>query len=246
MNEGHAGFLGLERIREYMHGDGLDFDTALAVVRASTVFTTHTPVPAGIDRFPVELVHRYFADDSGAGLMPGVPVGRVLLGSEPRPTPGGRAATAESSTWPIWDCGWRSVPNGVSQLHGRVSRSMFEELWPGFEAARFPSVRSPTGCTDRPGRHRSGWNSPAIRRVRPSRGASRGNGSGSASLDAGHIWSIRCLLRAKLVADVRRRLRGVLAAARRDRDRIGLDPRGVRSRRADRRVRTPGAHPTSG
>ena len=51
MNEGHAGFLGLERIRELVAA-GLDFDTALTVVRSSTVFTTHTPVPAGIDRFP--------------------------------------------------------------------------------------------------------------------------------------------------------------------------------------------------
>ncbi|PRC43686.1 DUF3417 domain-containing protein, partial [Mycobacterium sp. ITM-2017-0098] len=59
MNEGHAGFLGAERIRELIEA-GLDFDTALAVVRASTVFTTHTPVAAGIDRFPVEMVERYF------------------------------------------------------------------------------------------------------------------------------------------------------------------------------------------
>ena len=59
MNEGHAGFLGVERIRELIDA-GLDFDTALTVVRSSTVFTTHTPVPAGIDRFPVEMVKRYF------------------------------------------------------------------------------------------------------------------------------------------------------------------------------------------
>ena len=56
MNEGHAGFLGSERIRELITDSGLDFDTALTVVRSSTVFTTHTPVPAGIDRFPVEMV----------------------------------------------------------------------------------------------------------------------------------------------------------------------------------------------
>ena len=51
-NEGHAGFLGLERIRELTEGAGLEFDAALETVRAGTVFTTHTPVPAGIDRFP--------------------------------------------------------------------------------------------------------------------------------------------------------------------------------------------------
>ncbi|MDT5346626.1 MAG: glycogen phosphorylase, partial [Mycobacterium sp.] len=70
MNEGHAGFLGTERIRELVDA-GLDFDTALTVVRSSTVFTTHTPVPAGIDRFPVEMVQRYFADpdDNGGSVL---------------------------------------------------------------------------------------------------------------------------------------------------------------------------------
>ncbi len=51
-NEGHAGFLGLERIRELVSEDGLTFDEALEATRAGTVFTTHTPVPACIDRFP--------------------------------------------------------------------------------------------------------------------------------------------------------------------------------------------------
>ena len=77
MNEGHAGFLGLERIREYMADrTGLDFDTALTVVRASTVFTTHTPVPAGIDRFPIDMVRHYFDDDRPNPLLPGVPLDR--------------------------------------------------------------------------------------------------------------------------------------------------------------------------
>ena len=206
MNEGHAGFLGLERIREYMHGDGLDFDTALAVVRASTVFTTHTPVPAGIDRFPVELVHRYFADDSSAGLIPGVPVGRVLaFGAEADAGwPGG-----DSGKFNMAHMGLRLAQrsNGVSQLHGRVSRAMFEELWPGFEAAEVPigsitnGVHGPTWAAPEwldLGRELAGsaepWREPwEWQRIN--------------QLDAGHIWSIRCLLRAKLVADVRRRLR---------------------------------------
>ncbi|MCW2842121.1 MAG: alpha-glucan phosphorylase, partial [Nocardioides sp.] len=82
-NEGHAGFLGLERIRELTVAEGgpeLDFDTALEVGRASTVFTTHTPVPAGIDRFPRTLVEQYFGE---TGATPGVPLDRILaLGAE--------------------------------------------------------------------------------------------------------------------------------------------------------------------
>ncbi|MBC7760447.1 MAG: alpha-glucan family phosphorylase, partial [Candidatus Saccharibacteria bacterium] len=72
-NEGHAGFLGLERISDLI-GDGLSFDEALQVVRAGTVFTTHTPVPAGIDRFDSSLVQQYFSTD----LLPGVEVDDVL------------------------------------------------------------------------------------------------------------------------------------------------------------------------
>ena len=63
MNEGHAGFLGLERIRALIADDGLTFAEALCTVRAGTVFTTHTPVPAGIDRFPMDLVHHYLDPD---------------------------------------------------------------------------------------------------------------------------------------------------------------------------------------
>src|SRR5215469_13713479 len=83
-NEGHAGFLGLERIREYTE-QGLSFEEALELCRAGTVFTTHTPVPAGIDRFPRDLVARQFfgGDGDGGGALPGVPVDRILeLGAE--------------------------------------------------------------------------------------------------------------------------------------------------------------------
>src|SRR5690606_28133532 len=79
-NEGHAGFLGLERIRELVSDAGLTFDEALEATRAGTVFTTHTPVPAGIDRFPRDLVARYFG---GTNETEQVPLERVLaLGAE--------------------------------------------------------------------------------------------------------------------------------------------------------------------
>ena len=130
MNEGHAGFLGLERIREYMATAGLDFDTALTVVRASTVFTTHTPVPAGIDRFPMDMVARYFADDRPNPLVPGVPLSRVqAFGAEDDP-----------SKFNMAHMGLRLAQraNGVSLLHGQVSRAMFNELWPGFDTDEVP------------------------------------------------------------------------------------------------------------
>src|SRR5580692_8454868 len=129
-NEGHAGFLGLERIREYTAA-GLTFDEALELCRAGTVFTTHTPVPAGIDRFSRDLVERHF---SGAAGDPALPTDRVLaLGAETYP--GG-----DPHVFNMAVMGMRLAQrvNGVSRLHGEVSREMFAGLWPGFDTAQVP------------------------------------------------------------------------------------------------------------
>jgi starch phosphorylase len=123
-NEGHAGFLGIERIREMMGNYGLDFDEALQSVRAGTVFTTHTPVPAGIDRFPAHLVRDAFTDFGD------VPVERVLqLGAE-----------ADPAVFNMAHMGLRLAQraNGVSELHGSVSRQMFGGLWPEFDTSEVP------------------------------------------------------------------------------------------------------------
>ncbi len=197
MNEGHAGFLGLERIRELMAGDGLDFDSALAVVRASTLFTTHTPVPAGIDRFPRDMVERYFSEDTP--LVPGVPVARVLrFGAESDP-----------DKFNMAHMGLRLAQrsNGVSQLHGQVSRAMFNELWPGFDAAEVPIGSITNGV------HGPTWAAPEWldlgRDLAGSEEALREPTvwQNLQQVDSGHIWWIRSQLRAKLVEDVRRRLR---------------------------------------
>src|SRR5699024_8037933 len=129
-NEGHAGFLGLERIRELLNDPGLAFDEAVAAVRAGTVFTTHTPVPAGIDRFPLDLVRHYFDDAPENALLPGVPADRVLaLGADEKP-----------NTFNMAHMGLRLTQraNGVSRLHGGVSREMFSKLWPGFGVEEIP------------------------------------------------------------------------------------------------------------
>ncbi|MDN6556645.1 MAG: alpha-glucan family phosphorylase [Acidipropionibacterium acidipropionici] len=126
-NEGHAGFLGLERIREYME-TGDDFDTALERTRAGNVFTTHTPVPAGIDRFPIDRVRDQF---SGFGPLP---IDRVLdLGRE-------TYQGGDPGIYNMAVLGFRAGQraNGVSELHGEVSREMFHGLWPGFAAAEVP------------------------------------------------------------------------------------------------------------
>src|ERR1022692_123519 len=129
-NEGHAGFLGLERIREYV-SQGLSFSEALLAFRAGTVFTTHTPVSAGIDRFPTELIEKQFG---GAAEDPALPCDRVLaLGAET--FPGGDPGVFNMA---VMGLRLAQRANGVSKLHGEVSRQMFTGLWPGFDPAEVP------------------------------------------------------------------------------------------------------------
>jgi len=208
-NEGHAGFLGIERIRELTEdpsvagGPGLDFDAALEVSRAGTVFTTHTPVPAGIDRFPRELVAQYFGDSGN----PGVPVDRVLaLGAEDYE--GG-----DPSVFNMAVMGFRlsQRANGVSQLHGVVSRGMFGGLWPQFDADERPITSITNGV------HAPTWVAREIYDLARAHGARPGPGVDADSVTTvfdvvdhvpgSEIWATKRVLRQRLVEDARTRLR---------------------------------------
>ncbi|HEY8478839.1 MAG TPA: alpha-glucan family phosphorylase [Spirillospora sp.] len=197
-NEGHAGFLGLERIRELVSEEGLTFDEALEATRAGTVFTTHTPVPAGIDRFPRELVARYFG---GVNENEQIPVERVLaLGAEDYP--GG-----DRTVFNMAVMGMRLAQrvNGVSELHGKVSREMFGGLWGGFDTAEVP-VGSITN-----GVHAGTWVAREVleftARELPSVMASARGWEAVRDVSEAEIWRMRGLLRRRLVLDARRRLR---------------------------------------
>jgi starch phosphorylase len=202
-NEGHAGFLGLERIRE-LGATGLGFDAALEAVRAGTVFTTHTPVPAGIDRFDRELVARHFGDD---GELAGVPVEKVLqLGMETYP--GGEANLFNMA---VMGLRLAQRANGVSVLHGAVSRGMFAGLWPGFDAQEVPITSVTNGV------HAPTWVAPEVlrlgaRQIGPGRAEDALSVGGSERWDAvadipdADIWELRRSLREQLVLEVRERL----------------------------------------
>ena len=216
-NEGHAGFLGLERIREYAE-QGLSFDEALEVCRAGTVFTTHTPVPAGIDRFERSLIREHFADD------PLLPIDRVLaLGAE-------TYAGGDPEVFNMAVMGMRLAQrvNGVSLLHGQVSREMFAGLWPGFDTREVPigsvtnGVHTPTwvapeievlallaggDAPPRPPPALGGAARPPKPPGAPLAQAPMGAWERAADAPAGRIWETRRLLRARLVAETRRRLR---------------------------------------
>jgi starch phosphorylase len=193
-NEGHAGFLGLERIAAHIAG-GLTFAEALQVVRAGTVFTTHTPVAAGIDRFDAGLVQRYFSTD----LLPGVPVEDVLaLGAETYE--GGAPATFNMAVMGL-RLGQRA--NGVSLLHGEVSRGMFAGLWPGFEPEDVPITSVTNGV------HAPTWTDPALSAL-----AERTFGTSdtttvdwrSESVSDEELWRVKRGMREQLVLDARSRL----------------------------------------
>ncbi|MGZ6791839.1 MAG: alpha-glucan family phosphorylase, partial [Mycobacteriales bacterium] len=192
-NEGHAGFLGIERVRELV-ALGLSYDEALEAVRAGTVFTTHTPGPAGIDRFPNDLLVSVF----GGSDLAGVPLERVLeLGAEEDP-----------SVFNMAHMGLRLAQrrNGVAKLHGIVSREMFAGLWPGFDPSEVP-ISSVTN-----GVHAPTWVAREVLEL-----AEREIGSTLTTEAQGweeiekvadtSVWATRRVLRERLVEEVRRRLR---------------------------------------
>ena len=198
-NEGHAGFLGLERISDLI-GGGLSFDEALQVVRAGTVFTTHTPVPAGIDRFDSALVRQYFSTD----LLPGVGVDDVLvLGAENYE--GGTPGTFNMAVMGL-RLGQRA--NGVSQLHGEVSRGMFGQLWPGFDTADVPITSVTNGV------HAPTWTDPSLLALAAASFGSTDTTACNWQSDAVSdvdLWNVRNGMRAQLVKDARRRVAAALA-----------------------------------
>jgi glycogen phosphorylase len=210
-NEGHAGFLGLERIREYA-SQGLSFEEAIEVCRAGTVFTTHTPVPAGIDRFSRELVERHF---SGAGGDPALPLDRVLaLGAETYP--GG-----DPSVFNMAVMGMRLAQrvNGVSRLHGQVSRDMFAGLWPGFDIAEVPIGSITNGV------HAPTWVAGEVLDL--ASGQPEEAATVSQLPEDGHAWERVAHTAPARLWEIRRALRGRLVTLARERLRASWRQRGA-------------------
>ncbi len=123
-NEGHAAFMGLERLKNYIQRHQLGFDEAIEVVRASSLFTTHTPVPAGHDYFPEDLLRSYlygYTHELGINWDHFMALGKINRhdGHE----------LFSMSHLAIRLC---QEVNGVSELHGKVSQSMFKVLYPGY------------------------------------------------------------------------------------------------------------------
>ncbi|EFK06951.1 alpha-glucan phosphorylase [delta proteobacterium NaphS2] len=146
LNEGHAAFVVLERAADFMETTGCPFQVALQATRAGNLFTTHTPVAAGFDCFPADLMHRYldvYARDR-LGVSPG---DLMALGRE---NPADENAPFNMTYLAVRGSG---AVNGVSQLHGQVSRRIFQSIFP-----RWPSHEVPVGHVTN-GIHAATWDS---------------------------------------------------------------------------------------
>jgi glycogen phosphorylase len=193
MNEGHAGFLQLERIATLM-ADGLDVDEAIETARAAVLFTTHTPVPAGIDVFPRELIERYFgalADKTGMGLERLLAIGQV--------DDGGHGASYNMA---VSGLRLAATANGVSQLHGRVSRAMFARLWPGLVEDEVPITSVTNGV------HAGTWIGPEMRAVldrhlEPGWAHDPSAWSRAGELPDDVLWNARTKARERFVGELR-------------------------------------------
>jgi starch phosphorylase len=136
MNEGHSAFLTLERAMEYIE-KGMTFDEAAAVIKKTNIFTTHTPVPAGNDEFPLWLIDKYFVQvwpELGLSRDDFINIAKVQ-----------QSWGGEAFSMPILAFKLSEFRNGVSELHGKVARSMWHFLWPDKEVDDVPITHITNG-----------------------------------------------------------------------------------------------------
>jgi starch phosphorylase len=207
LNEGHAAFAVLERARSFMEKTGQPFEVALAVTRAGNLFTTHTAVAAGFDRFPPALIEQYLSEYAEKKL--GISLHDLLA-------LGRRDANDSSESFNMAYLAIRGsgAVNAVSRLHGEVSRHIFEPLFP-----HWPQGEVPVGHVTN-GVHMPSWDSaPADDLWTQTCGKSRWLGMMKTPAKDIHrvsdadLWQLRNAARASLVEYARRRLSTELAAS---------------------------------
>jgi len=207
LNEGHAAFAALERARDFMAGAGLPFAAALAATRAGNLFTTHTAVAAGFDRFDPALIEQYlgrYAEEKlGIGHQELLALGRWNPSDVSEPFNMAYLAIRASGS-----------VNGVSRLHGEVSRHLFEPLFPGWPAAEVPIGHVTNGV------HTPSWDSAAADQLwTEACGQDRWLGTADTlaqdirKVPDARIWQFRTEATGTLVEYVRERLARQLAVS---------------------------------
>jgi starch phosphorylase len=206
MNEGHCAFLGLERARMLVQEQGLSFREAQEVVAGSGVFTTHTPVPAGIDVFAPDLIERYLGKWREALKLSReefLDLGRIRAGQ-----------AAEPFNMAVLALRTAGHVNGVSRLHGSVSRNMWKDVWPGVPVDELPISHITNGI------HPQSWISEDMRRLYdrylgPRWAEQPGDTrvwARAEQIPGEELWRTHERRRERLVAFARRRLTGQLHA----------------------------------
>lgn len=204
MNEGHSAFVALERTRRLMDVQGMAFAEAREAASTSLFFTTHTPVPEGHDYFPPDLVERYFGDYAhslGLSLQDFLALGRHDA-----------ASSSESFCMTILALRLASCSNGVSRLHGQVTRHMWQGLWAGVPEDEIPITHVTNGV------HFQSWISRDVKelydrylgprwREEP---ADRSVWQRAEQVAPEELWRTHERRRERLVAFARRRLRAQL------------------------------------
>ena len=207
LNEGHAAFATLERARSFMQESAQPFDVALTVTRAGNLFTTHTAVAAGFDRFPPALIEQYLGGYAQQQL--GIPLHDLLaLG---RANPNDPSEPFNMAYLAVRGSG---AVNGVSRLHGQVSRQLFEPLFP-----HWPQEDIPVGSVTN-GVHTPTWDSaPADEVWTQACGKDRWMGTTEAlernirRVSDVKLWQLRTVSRKSLVEYARTRLSKQLEAS---------------------------------
>jgi len=200
INEGHAAFIGIERLRKLVQVDGLSFGQALEVVRSSTLFTTHTPVPAGHDSFSEDTLRTYiphYASQLNIGWDSFVDLGRFTEGNK-----------GERFSVSVLAAKLSSRVNGVSRIHGRVTRELFARLYQGY----FPEELHITHVTN--GVHYPTWTAMEWQVLYRKTLGPEATGTTPpvdhwkkiAEVPDEEVWNIKMNLKSKLVAYLTRKL----------------------------------------
>ena len=200
MNEGHSAFLGLERIREYMQSEGLALTEAIEAVRANTLFTTHTPVPAGNDAFDFALVEKFFWQfwtQLGITRDEFITFARQQLPWGPQ------------YSMTVLALRLSGYANGVSKLHGTVSRAMWSFLYPGTPLPEVPIGHITNGV------HTKTWLQPELRTLYAQWFAPDWGDKGFDQperwtvdkLPAAALWEAHSIRKQKMVQNARKRAR---------------------------------------
>ena len=198
LNEGHAAFAVLERAWSFMQANHQPFDIALAITRAGNLFTTHTPVDAGFDRFPPELMEKYLKKYAEERLS--IPIQDLLaLGRRDRND------SSEAFNMAYLAMRGSGAVNGVSRLHGKVSRRIFQGLFP-----RWPEPEVPVSHVTN-GVHTPTWDSAEADRLwhgacgkEPWVGTMADCESDLALVNDSQLWQLRAEARRSLIAFVRK------------------------------------------